>query len=297
MSGKQKSAPHDVESRKPLRVGSRVRCTDDGVEGRITWANALFVKIRWDDGEQVTWRRDSLAERPLAILDPPADEPDCLPDEPLQAPAPQPATGGTTTELPLAPEPPAAEPAPQSSEPLQAPASAPTTDPAAEEPPVEQPPADQPGAEAPPEQLPSEGAVPAEQRAEQVPVAQPGAESPQDEETAPVAAESTEVAEPDKDEQKRQRKEPKLKAEGKQKKRSALDAAAQVLAGARAPMNCQELIAAMAAQGLWSSDAGKTPSATLYSALLRELQTKGDQARFVKAQRGKFALREKGTPQ
>ena len=30
------------------------------------------------------------------------------------------------------------------------------------------------------------------------------------------------------------------------------------------------------------------------SALLRELQTKGEQARFVKAGRGKFALRDHG---
>src|SRR5947209_1052606 len=51
-----------------LKIGSRVRCTDDGVEGRITWANAVSVKIGWDDGEQITWRRDSLAGRPLEIL-------------------------------------------------------------------------------------------------------------------------------------------------------------------------------------------------------------------------------------
>ena len=43
-----------------LRLGSRVRCTDDGVEGRIVWANAAAVKVQWDDGEQVTWKRDSL---------------------------------------------------------------------------------------------------------------------------------------------------------------------------------------------------------------------------------------------
>jgi hypothetical protein len=36
---------------------------------------------------------------------------------------------------------------------------------------------------------------------------------------------------------------------------------------------------------------GRTPAGTLYSALLRELQTKGEQARFVKVGRGKFALR------
>src|SRR6516164_8347267 len=52
-----------------LKIGSRVRCTDDGVEGRITWANGVSVKVQWDDGEQVTWRRDSLAERPIEILD------------------------------------------------------------------------------------------------------------------------------------------------------------------------------------------------------------------------------------
>ena len=52
-----------------LRIGSRVRCTDDGVTGRIVWANAVSVKIQWDDGEQVTWKRDALATRPLEILD------------------------------------------------------------------------------------------------------------------------------------------------------------------------------------------------------------------------------------
>jgi hypothetical protein len=76
-------------------------------------------------------------------------------------------------------------------------------------------------------------------------------------------------------------------------KRSALDAAAKVLGETGQAMNCQELLAAMAAQGYWSSPKGLTPAATLYSALLRELQTKGGQARFVKVQRGKFALRGK----
>src|SRR6516225_5897958 len=66
-----------------LKIGSRVRCTDDGVEGRITWANGVSVKVRWDDGEQVTWRRDSLAERPIEILDP-ADEAE--PDAVREAP-------------------------------------------------------------------------------------------------------------------------------------------------------------------------------------------------------------------
>lgn len=71
-------------------------------------------------------------------------------------------------------------------------------------------------------------------------------------------------------------------------KLSCLDAAAQVLEKANEPMSAKELIAAMAAQGLWSSPGGKTPHATLYSALLREIATKGDESRFAKAGAGKF---------
>jgi hypothetical protein len=49
------------------------------------------------------------------------------------------------------------------------------------------------------------------------------------------------------------------------------------------------MIAAMAAKGYWTSPGGQTPAATLYSAILRELTTKGPNARFVKTERGKFA--------
>ncbi len=73
-----------------------------------------------------------------------------------------------------------------------------------------------------------------------------------------------------------------------EKKLSALDAAAKVLQEAGTPLNCQDLIAAMAARGYWSSPAGKTPASTLYAALLREIKTKGKQARFQKAARGQF---------
>ena len=44
----------------------------------------------------------------------------------------------------------------------------------------------------------------------------------------------------------------------------------------------------MADQGYWTSPAGKTPAATLYSAILRETKTKGSQARFQKTSRGHF---------
>src|SRR5262249_7834146 len=78
------------------------------------------------------------------------------------------------------------------------------------------------------------------------------------------------------------------KADKGAKKLSAIDAAAKVLAESSTAMNSQELIQAMAAQGLWVSPGGKTPAATLYAALLRELQTKGAQAGFWKTERGKF---------
>jgi hypothetical protein len=78
-------------------------------------------------------------------------------------------------------------------------------------------------------------------------------------------------------------------APAKPQKLSALDAAAQVLSEAGQPLNCQEMIAAMTEKGYWTSPAGKTPQATLYSALLREIKTKGDESRFQKTERGKFA--------
>ncbi|HEX5470444.1 MAG TPA: HTH domain-containing protein [Lacipirellulaceae bacterium] len=74
----------------------------------------------------------------------------------------------------------------------------------------------------------------------------------------------------------------------KAKKLSALDAAAKVLASAKAPMTTKEMIKAMASKKLWSSPDGKTPHATLYSAILREVNTKGKNARFKKTERGKF---------
>jgi hypothetical protein len=77
-------------------------------------------------------------------------------------------------------------------------------------------------------------------------------------------------------------------------KLSALDAAAKVLAEAGAALTCQEMIAAMAAGGYWASPGGKTPAATLYSAILRETQTKGARSRFTKAERGKFGLAARG---
>ena len=84
---------------------------------------------------------------------------------------------------------------------------------------------------------------------------------------------------------------PKKAKAAKEKKLSALDAAAQVLTSSREPMNAKELIEAMAAKGLWTSPGGKTPHATLFSSLIREITTKGKESRFVKTERGKFAAK------
>jgi hypothetical protein len=86
-------------------------------------------------------------------------------------------------------------------------------------------------------------------------------------------------------------KKPKPKG-AKPKKISALDAAAQVLAASKEPMNAKEMIDAMAAKDLWTSPGGKTPHATLYSAILREIGVKGKEARFKKTDRGHFAANE-----
>jgi hypothetical protein len=80
----------------------------------------------------------------------------------------------------------------------------------------------------------------------------------------------------------------KKAAPDKPKRTSALDAAATVLKKAGKPMRSQELIDAMATQGLWKSPSGKTPHATLYAAILREITAKGKAARFKKIDRGQF---------
>src|SRR5579872_796726 len=83
-------------------------------------------------------------------------------------------------------------------------------------------------------------------------------------------------------------KAPKAKtADGKL---SCIDAAAKVLAEAKEPMTTKAMIEQMAAKGYWSSPNGQTPAATLYSAILREIKTKGKEARFKKEDRGLFAI-------
>ncbi|MBN2584949.1 MAG: winged helix-turn-helix domain-containing protein [Planctomycetes bacterium] len=68
---------------------------------------------------------------------------------------------------------------------------------------------------------------------------------------------------------------------------SLLNLAAKVLAEAGEPLNCQQMVEKVLATGRWNSE-GKTPAATLASAIIREIARKGEQARFRKIGRGQF---------
>jgi HB1, ASXL, restriction endonuclease HTH domain len=201
-----------------LKIGGRVRRTDDGVSGRIVWANGVSVKIKWDGGGQVTWRRDSLADRPIEIL-----------------------VGGD----------------------------------------------DQPAAE---QAAPPQAEQEANAEATETPTLEATVPTPEPAESRPAQTESHAASEPTPTAGKPKRRR-KDAAEPQQKKLSALDAAARVLAETGAPMGCKELIGAMAGKGYWMSPGGKTPDATLFSAIAREIATKGDLARFTKAGPGRFGPR------
>jgi hypothetical protein len=201
-----------------IKFGSRVRHISDGVLGKIVWANAVSVKIEWDDGEKVTWKRAELGIKGVAVV-----------------------AAEAAAEAPATETPPAGEPATMPEEAVAAPA-------------FPEAPGEPPTAAATPESEPA-----AEQSAEATPA------------------------------KKRRTRSQKPDATG-EKKLSALDAAARVLAEERRPMGCAELIGAMAVKGYWTSPGGKTPAATLYSAILREIDTKGDASRFVKVGKGQFAL-------
>ena len=77
------------------------------------------------------------------------------------------------------------------------------------------------------------------------------------------------------------------------KRLSALDAAFKVLSETSVPLNTIQLVEAMSTKGYWTSPGGKTPHATLYIAILRDL-SKGDESRFVKTERGRFADNTQG---
>jgi HB1, ASXL, restriction endonuclease HTH domain len=268
MAAKKKTPTTVDAGLQMLKIGSRVRCTDDHVEGRIVWANGVSVKITWNDGEQVTWRRDSLAGRPIEILG--GDEDQAAAPAPPAAEQPEPAQAADETAAAgpeaMVPEQDAPTPGPEFTTDAHPPAPEPMEGPTEPEAATEAP------------TVTDKQTEPA--AAEEAPTA--ATEATEGPPEAAAASEPVQTAA----KPKLQRKAP---AEPEDKKLSALDAAAKVLAEKRKPMSCQELIGAMAVKGYWTSPGGKTPAATLYSAMLREITTKGDQARFTKTGRGYFA--------
>ena len=73
-------------------------------------------------------------------------------------------------------------------------------------------------------------------------------------------------------------------------KLSLVKAAITILGETEEAMGANELVEAAKAKGLWTPGEGKTPAQTLYSAISREIKTKGERSRFVTAGKGKFKL-------
>jgi len=84
-------------------------------------------------------------------------------------------------------------------------------------------------------------------------------------------------------------KKTRKKAVRKDGKMSGLDAAAKVLTDAGTPLNAKEILDRIQAADLWRTS-GKTPQATLYAAIIREIAAKGTDSRFRKMERGKFSV-------
>ena len=72
---------------------------------------------------------------------------------------------------------------------------------------------------------------------------------------------------------------------------SGLDLAAKVLAESKEPLQAKAIAERAIAAG-WKTN-GKTPHATLYAAMIREIAKKGKDARFIKTDRGLFAAAPK----
>ena len=74
---------------------------------------------------------------------------------------------------------------------------------------------------------------------------------------------------------------------------SLMDAAVHILSlGTGDPLRCKDIVDLVVKRQLWTPGKGKTPASTLYASILREITTKGTESRFVKTERGKFALKD-----
>jgi len=80
---------------------------------------------------------------------------------------------------------------------------------------------------------------------------------------------------------------PKPAPTEKPKRLGGLDVAAQLLLAAAKPMSCKELVEDMLARKLWSTT-GRTPVATIYAAIIRDIAANGKESRFRKTARGMF---------
>lgn len=76
------------------------------------------------------------------------------------------------------------------------------------------------------------------------------------------------------------------------RKLSQVQAAIGALAEASQRMTAKAMVEAMQAKAYWRSPGGKTPEATLYASISRDIR-KGKDGRFVKADRGTFALAQR----
>ena len=74
------------------------------------------------------------------------------------------------------------------------------------------------------------------------------------------------------------------------RKPGLLSLAFEVLANSDQALSTQDMVARVMSSGKWSTS-GKTPQATLYAAIIREIAEKGSESRFVKTARGRFAAR------
>ena len=84
---------------------------------------------------------------------------------------------------------------------------------------------------------------------------------------------------------------PKADKKGKRDGLSGLDAAAKILGMAGKPLHIREIFERMLAKKMWKTG-GKTPSATISAAIIREIHNKKAASRFRKAGRGLFELKK-----
>ena len=79
----------------------------------------------------------------------------------------------------------------------------------------------------------------------------------------------------------------------KPKRLSGLDAVAKVLHEAGKPMSAKQMVDEALKRKLWATG-GKTPEATVYAAIIRDIAARGRESRFRKTGRGQFAAAGKG---